>query len=279
MSIDIKTAAAFADSWNQLPQGSVYTEEQFEEWLNPLTKNDVTCKSVLEMGCGNGSLMFHMAKWNPEKLVGIDLGDSVKAARKNMESLPYKRWEISRDNLVDHRSSEFDLVYCIGVLHHLESPEKGFESVIRNVKPGGRFHCWVYAREGNLLVRLMVEPLRRITCRFHWKVTKYLVATPMMVPFFLYAKFVSRFEKYKIVRNLPLFLYAVWIAKRNFSFFQHVAFDQLVTPRTVYLNKETLEKWLTQYHEIDHKSIYISMRNGNSWKFGGRLRDGSNREK
>lgn len=30
---DAQTAAAFAESWNHLPSGSVYTREQFEEWM------------------------------------------------------------------------------------------------------------------------------------------------------------------------------------------------------------------------------------------------------
>ncbi len=35
MSEDQKTAAAFATSWNTLPSGSVYSREQFEEWMSP----------------------------------------------------------------------------------------------------------------------------------------------------------------------------------------------------------------------------------------------------
>jgi len=84
-SIDQETADAFATSWNTLPEGSIYTYEQFEDWLNPLTKKDIENKRVLELGCGNGSLLVHITRWNPGYLEGVDLGDSVKSAEKNLQ--------------------------------------------------------------------------------------------------------------------------------------------------------------------------------------------------
>ena len=35
MPEDLKTADAFATSWNNLPPGSVYTRAQFEDWFAP----------------------------------------------------------------------------------------------------------------------------------------------------------------------------------------------------------------------------------------------------
>ena len=80
MAEDIKTAAAFSNSWNNLPRGSVYSKAQFEDWFHPLSNKDIEGKKVLELGCGNGSLMIHLLDWHPESLLGIDLGDSVKSA-------------------------------------------------------------------------------------------------------------------------------------------------------------------------------------------------------
>jgi hypothetical protein len=68
---------------------------------------------------------------------------------------------------------------------------------------------------------------------------------------------------------LPLRDYSLWIAERPFRFFRHVAFDQLVTPRTVYLERSVVESWL-RHESVDPSSAYIVFRNGNSWKFGGR---------
>lgn len=269
MSSDKKTAQAFATSWNNLPKGSVYTREQFEDWLAPLTRKDVEGKRVLELGCGNGSLMVHMAEWRPEFLEGVDLGDSVQTAEINLTGR--ENIQVTKADLVEFTSVEpFDVVYCIGVLHHLQNPEKGFEAVLRNTKAGGRFHCWVYAKEGNAVVRYIVDPIRKIASTFPWWATKYFLATPLVVPFFLYAKALKHLPRWKPLTRLPLYDYALWIAEREFSFFRHVAFDQLVTPQTTYVAKQTIESWLKNRKEIDQTSTYIIMRNGNSWKFGGR---------
>lgn len=269
MSEDTKTAAAFASSWNNLPPGSVYTRAQFEDWLSPLTQADVKGRSVLELGCGNGSLLFHMAAWEPADLEGIDLGASVLSARRNLSAQANPCWSVNQGDLITYRGEPRDLVYSIGVLHHLQSPGVGFESVVANTKAGGRFHCWVYAREGNGVIIWLVDPIRRIVSHLPWWFTKYLVATPLAVPYYFYAKTLRRLSGTSCLRRLPLYEYSQWIAAREFSFFRHVAFDQLVTPQTVYLDRATVEQWLRENPRVSPGTTYVIFRNGNSWKFGG----------
>lgn len=265
-SVDKETADAFATSWNNLPEGSVYTVDQIEDWFSPIGKKDVEEKTVLELGCGNGSLLSHLPKWRPQYVEGVDLGDSISSCKKNMHKTGFQSFSITQADLVDFESDGFDLVYSIGVLHHLKDPFAGFKSVIRNTKPGGKFHCWVYAKEGNTIVIHLVEPIRKIASKLPWWVTKYLVATPLAIPFYLYAKAISRS---KIFAKLPLYEYSRWISSREYGFFRHVAFDQLVTPQTTYISKETIGKWLCEADEVEGNSTYTIFRNGNSWKFGG----------
>lgn len=271
---DQTTADAFATSWNNLPAGSVYTEEQVRDWFAPLGPDDFRGAQVLEMGCGNASLMVHVLRWAPAQLDGIDLGGSVDTARKNLAASGSSNWSVRREDLTNFSSDGYDVVYSIGVLHHLKEPKRGFEAVVRNTRAGGRFHCWVYAREGNALVIALVDPLRRIASRLPWWFTKYGLATPLAFPYFLYAKALRALPRWRALRALPLYDYSLWIAQREFAFFRHVAFDQLVTPQTAYLERATLEGWLSDHPNIDPGSAYVTMRNGNSWKFGGRTRGG-----
>ena len=270
MSGDQRTADAFATSWNNLPQGSVYTEAQVLDWFAPLTPDDIRGRRVLEMGCGNASLMVHVARWNPAQLDGIDLGGSVDSARANLAASGAQNWNVIRADLVAFESAGYDMAYSIGVLHHLADPHAGFDAVLRNTRPGGRFHCWVYAREGNAVVIALVDPLRRVASRLPWWLTKYGLATPLVFPYYLYAKLLRALPRWGWLRGAPLRDYSLWIAEREFAFFRHVAFDQLVTPRTVYLSRATLEGWL-QDPRIAPGSPYLVMRNGNSWKFGGQV--------
>ena len=272
-SRDRQTADAFATSWNHLPSGSVYSTAQFEDWFAPLERSDLEGKRVLELGCGNGSLLTHVTAWRPEYLTGVDLGASVDSCRENMKRTTFQNYEVVQDDLATFfRTGGFDVVYCIGVLHHLKDPLSGFASVIRNTKRGGRFHCWVYAKEGNAIIRYVVDPIRKVASRLPWWFTKYLIATPLAVPFYFYAHLVSG---KKIFHRFPLHEYCNWIVRRPFAFFRHVAFDQLVTPQTAYIDKATIGRWLAAFPEIDPESVYVIFRNGNSWKFGGMKRGDS----
>lgn len=273
MAGDQVTANAFASSWNNVREGSVYTRDQFLDWIEPLVPADLQGASVLELGYGNGSLLFHAAGCHPRRLVGVELGNTASVARSNLAGAPTQP-ELITGDLCDVDLGGFDVVYCIGVLHHLIDPGAGFRGVLRNTRPGGRFHCWVYGHEGNRIVRLIVEPLRRVASRLPWWVTKYLLAAPLVAPYFLYAKtlklvLATLHGSERLLSKLPLFDYTCWISTREFWFFHHVAFDQLVTPQTRYLKEADVRRLLDD-PLVDSGSVYVVRRNGNSWKFGGR---------
>ena len=265
-AVDTATAKAFATSWNNLPEGSVYTPDQFEDWMLPLTQKEIENKTVAELGCGNGSLLVHLLQWNPKQATGVDLGDSVLSAQNNLSKSDKRNYEIIKGDLTQFEGNEkFDVVYSIGVLHHLKKPKDGLDSVIKNTKNGGRFHCWVYAKEGNGLIIYVVDPIRKLVSNLPWWFTKFCVATPLSFLYFLYAHFITKLH----LSFMPLYDYSKWICKRDFLFFRHVAFDQLVTPQTVYIDKATIEGWLKSYENVEQNSTYVIFRNGNSWKFGG----------
>ena len=269
--VDRKTAEAFASSWNNLPPGSVYTEAQVADWFAPLAPSDIRGQRVLELGCGNASLMVHVLGWGPARLDGIDLGGSVASARENLSRTGARNWSVEQADLTRFESEGYDVAYSIGVLHHLKDPRAGFDSVVRNTRPGGRFHCWVYAREGNGVVVYLVDPLRRVASRLPWWLTKYGLATPLAIPYYLYAKALAALPRWGWLKALPLYEYSLWIARREYAFFRHVAFDQLVTPQTAYIDRATVQAWLASA-PVEEGSAYVVMRNGNSWKFGARRR-------
>src|SRR5262245_9398866 len=134
---DVDTANAFAESWNRLPEGSAYTRAQFAEWMAPIELESLRGRDVLELGFGNGSLLYHAARCGPARLSGVELGDTLETARRNLGDVPGTRVELHRGDLTKVDLGEFDLVYCIGVLHHLKSPDAGFDSVLRHTRPGG----------------------------------------------------------------------------------------------------------------------------------------------
>lgn len=270
---DWQTAQAFAASWNRVGVLSVYSHEQFLDWFDPLTPAQLEGRSVIELGFGNGSLLYHVAACRPARLCGVDLGDTLEQAQRNLAHVPGGVLDLHQGDLTQVDLGTFDVSFCIGVLHHLQDPHAGFRAVLRHTRPGGRFHCWVYAREGNGLIVGLVDPIRRVASRLPWWLTKYFLALPLVIPYYVLAKATRHLVRAQPTSRswlawLPLLDYSLWIAERPFWFFHHVAFDQLVAPRTAYLRREVIEGWLCDA-EVEPQSTYLVFRNGNSWKFGG----------
>jgi SAM-dependent methyltransferase len=244
--------------------------------MSPLAPETLQNASVLELGYGNGSLLVHVADCAPARLAGVELGDTEIVARRNLEGTGVEAALIKGD-LCEVDAGRFDVVYCIGVLHHLKEPERGFASILRHTRDGGHFHAWVYGREGNGVIIALVEPLRRIASRLPWWFTKYAIAAPAVLPYYMWAK-VSEWAAAAwpglrgLLSRLPLYDYTRWIAAREFWFFHHVAFDQLVTPQTRYFSEAEVRGLLAD-PLIEPGSTYVIQRNGNSWKFGGRRKE------
>ena len=88
---------------------------------------------MLEFGCNNASLLVHTAGWLPSYLEGVDLGTSVQSARTNLAQTEFSNWCVKEGDMKEYRSDGFDIVYSIGVLHHLMEPKRGLDAAIRNV--------------------------------------------------------------------------------------------------------------------------------------------------
>jgi SAM-dependent methyltransferase len=270
---DQETADKFANSWNNVYDPSVYTRDQFLDWVAPWTPEAIKGTSVMELGCGSGALLYHMAACEPSQLNAVDLGSSVETAKSLLgNQARIEVGDITQAEELKERFGLQDHVYSIGVLHHLTVPEEGVETLKAMTQPGGDFHGWVYAREGNAVVRWLVDPLRKLVNHFPWWMNKWLVAFPLTLPFFLYSKSCRLLSKvFGEKFPLPLFSYMLWIGQRGLDFHHHVAFDQLVTPMTHYIDRQRIERWLAD-DRVEPGSSYIIFRNGNSWKFGGKIK-------
>lgn len=274
MQSDVETAEGFA-GYHSTIAGSRYSEEQFRTYFEPLEPEEFRGRSVAELGFGHGSWMWHWARVGPARLSGCDLAETVDAVREKLADVPGLHLE--RSDLTTADLGPHDLAYCIGVIHHLQEPERGFAALLRHTRPGGRFHGWVYAREGNGLVRFVVEPIRRLAARLPWGATRWLLAPLISVPLFLYSRLArvlagGATTPRGAARALPLADYVLSHSRRDFGFFQFLATDFLVARHTVFLDRATLQGWLRR-PEVDPASVYLVHHRGNAWIFGGRRRE------
>ena len=266
-----RTARAFGWQWQHFTEMHDEFEAQFLDWLHPLTPESFHDKRVLDAGCGTGRHAQFAAAYGAREVVALDLSDAVETARANLarfEEVHVVQGDLLRPPFPTAADGGgFDLVYSIGVLHHLPDPRAGLESLVRLLRPGGTIAVWVYGHENNGLVRNVVEPVRRVSTRIPPPVLRGL-AWPLAVGFHGAAKGVYRpLEGTAVGRRLPLNEYLSSVADFTFRQNYGIVFDQLVAPTAAYIRGSELESWL---RDAGLDDVRVTHRHGNSWRGRGR---------
>lgn len=81
--------------------------------------------TVLDMGCHRGHIAYEMARRGAALVHGFDIRPKhVEFARKMLEGVPtpHKFFVADADKWQPKR--EYDIVLCLGVVHHMKSPER-----------------------------------------------------------------------------------------------------------------------------------------------------------
>lgn len=114
---------------------------------------------ILDAGCGTGVGTEYLVHLNPHaQITGIDLSAGALAvARERCQRSGADRVTFHHLSLYDADTlpGEFDLINCVGVLHHLPDPIRGIQSLAKKLAPGGLFHIFVYAAAGRWEIQLM----------------------------------------------------------------------------------------------------------------------------
>ncbi len=176
----------FGFEWARYKDVHPQYEEQFKNWIFPLTRKDFEGKAVLDAGCGMGRNSFWVLSWGAKRLQAFDYGQaSVEAARENLKNFPHAK--VSHESIYDIKyENEFDIVMSIGVIHHLKDPKLAIKNLIKALKPGGRLIVWVYGKDGyGRLITTFVDPVRKnITSRLPISFVhalSYLISAPLWV--------------------------------------------------------------------------------------------------
>lgn len=234
----------------------------FTEWIYPQTMEDFRGKDVLDCGCGGGQHINFVAPY-AHSVTGVDLNalSAAKAHTQSLQNVTLVEADLAEMDL----GKQFDIVYCIGVLHHTDDPEKTFRSIAKHCKPGGRVIVWVYSYEGNFLNRTILEWMKRLLLLRLPRsinlaiahVLTVVVSIPVYTIYLLPLPFLPYFEYFKNWRQLRY--------KRNLL----NVFDKLNAPQTWFIRRKQIEQWFAGDEWSD---VHISPYRNVSWRGSGTRR-------
>lgn len=258
-----KTINQFGELWRIYNHHEKYHRHQFLNWIAPLSEEDFKGKTILEAGCGKGRHTVTVLSFDPDNLYAIDLSESIFIARSKVldENCTFLRCDINNLPLED---GAFDIVFSVGVIHHLSNPESGITELWRVVKKGGKLCVWVYAKEGNLWLLFFVNPLRKmITSKIPAKILK-VILSPLTLILYLLLKLLygplTQWGKKKSV--LPYSAYLGSISGFPYREIDNIIVDHLAAPVSHYLSKQDIESIFKKLHP---EELIIRWHNQNSW--------------
>jgi SAM-dependent methyltransferase len=107
-------------------------------------------RRVLVAGCGTGQHALGAAdRWSKAGVLAIDCSrTSLAHAILKLRERGLTRVQFALGDLLHAEAlgESFDVIEAVGVLHHLASPVKGLEALLRVLNPGGAILIGLYAR-------------------------------------------------------------------------------------------------------------------------------------
>jgi 2-polyprenyl-3-methyl-5-hydroxy-6-metoxy-1,4-benzoquinol methylase len=112
--------------------------------LFPFPLESLRGKLVLDAGVGSGRLSEVLLK-HGARVVGVDLSYAVETAQANLAHYPEHAFAQADILSLPLKEAVFDVVMCVGVLHHTPDPRRAFMEIAKRVKPGGTIAVNLYA--------------------------------------------------------------------------------------------------------------------------------------
>jgi SAM-dependent methyltransferase len=260
MALDAKIRAGSPDrfgySWSVFRDILPEHREQFLAWSSALPRDAWQGAFFLDAGCGIGRNSYWAMAEAAAGGIAIDVDErSVGIARKNLESLPAV--EVRKHSIYEPVAADtFDIVFSIGVVHHLAEPDKALAALVHAAKPEGYVLIWVYGAENMGWLLHVFDPVRRaLFSRLPLGLSYHLSLYPTAA-------------LWLFLRLWPVRLgYSRMIRRFSFEHLRAIVFDQMIPRIANYWTREQVEQLLVSAGLEDIHVVWV---NEMSWSATGR---------
>ncbi len=237
----------FGYEWQVYAELRPEYEEQFRRWTVHLAPEDWQGKSFLDVGCGMGRNSYWPMTYGAAGGVAIDVDRrSLASARQTLSAFPGVQLRELSAYDIDYKD-QFDIVFSIGVVHHLEAPERALAAMVEAAKPGGKVLIWVYGLEHNRWLAYGLTPLRTaLLSRLPIGLVHHLSLYPAMLLWLALRCGLRSIAYFRFLRRLP------------FRHLRSIVFDQMLPQIANYWPRATVERLLREAGLADVRLAWVN---------------------
>jgi SAM-dependent methyltransferase len=235
-NIDWETVNSFGEEWSKF---NFFPDEEItdigSEYFDIISKNVLNKNSyVLDVGCGTGRWTRYVAD-QVGFVEAVDPSNAVLQADVLLADKNNVRISQASADYIPFPDNSFDLVFSLGVLHHIPDTKKALSKCVEKVKPGGYFLVYLYYsldNRGFLFKALfsLSNIFRQIICRLPHKLKNIVcdvIAVCIYMPFIFIAKAFDKIPLLKkVTGRIPLSYYRT----KSFKVIRNDALDRFGTP-------------------------------------------------
>ncbi len=249
----------FGYEWVNYSEPKDDYEEQFRRWIPFLSKEDWVEKIFLDVGCGMGRNSYWPLSYGAKSGVGVDVDQgTLKSATQTLKN--FKNMELKFCSAYDlNYQNDFDIVFSIGVIHHLEYPQVALKNMVQCTKVGGKVAIWVYGYENNEWIVKYFDPIRKkLFSILPIGIVHHLSIYPTIALYIYLRLFPQKIEYNKLISNF------------TFTHLRSIVFDQMLPKIAHYWKKSDVIKLL---EDAGLSGIEIQSVNEMSWSAIGTKKD------
>lgn len=243
VNADPRTVEGFGQEWQAFSQEALAPAERdelFAKYFSLLTWSPRP-RRVLDLGCGSGRWDVPVAP-RVEELVLADASDAALAvAKRNVGAANVSFVQCTPDTL-PFSDGYFDLIFSLGVLHHLPDTAAAISSLQRKLAPGGTLLLYLYYALDNRpqwhrALWELSDLGRRCVSRLPFGVRRAIAEA---VALFVYWPLARIAKLFAVGPSWPLRFYA----DRSFYVMRTDALDRLGTKVEKRFTREEIEEML-----------------------------------